>query len=102
MPPGRFGVLDVDSCGLVHEFREKPSTEVGWINGGFMVLSPKVLDYIEGDDTTFEKEPLANLAAERQLGVHLHTGFWQAMDTLRDKRYLEELWSSGAAPWKSW
>jgi glucose-1-phosphate cytidylyltransferase len=101
-PPGRFGVLDVDANGLVTSFREKPQTEGGWINGGFMVLSPKVLDYIAGDDSPFESEPLSNLAGANQLGVYHHTGFWQAMDTLRDKRHLEELWDTGTAPWKTW
>jgi glucose-1-phosphate cytidylyltransferase len=101
-PPGRFGALDIDADGRVRRFREKPQDEGGWINGGFMVLSPRVLDYIDGDATIFENEPLSNLARERQLAVYRHTGFWQAMDTLRDKRRLEELWSSGNAPWKSW
>jgi glucose-1-phosphate cytidylyltransferase len=86
----------------VHSFREKPAADGGCINGGFMVLSPKVLDYIDGDDTPFESEPLSRLAADGQLGVYRHTGFWHPMDTLRDKRYLDELWSSGAAPWRSW
>lgn len=101
-PPGRFGILDVGPSGLVRSFREKPQTEGGWINGGFMVLSPQVLDYIEGDGTPFESEPLTNLASENQLTVHRHTGFWHAMDTQRDKRHLEDLWSSGIAPWKTW
>jgi glucose-1-phosphate cytidylyltransferase len=101
-PPGRYGVLDIDAAGLVRSFREKPEADGNWINGGFMVLSPKVLEYIEGDDTPFEREPLTNLAHDGQLGVYRHTGFWHAMDTLRDKRYLEELWGSGNAPWKTW
>jgi glucose-1-phosphate cytidylyltransferase len=101
-PPGRFGVLDIERDGLVRSFREKPQSEGGWINGGFMVLSPRVLDYIDGDATPFESAPLSNLARDGQLGVYRHTGFWQAMDTLRDKRQLEELWSTGTAPWKSW
>jgi glucose-1-phosphate cytidylyltransferase len=101
-PPGRFGVLDIDAAGRVGSFREKPQAEGGWINGGFMVLSPKVLDYIADDATPFESEPLSNLARDGQLGVYRHTGFWQAMDTLRDKRHLEELWGGGAAPWKTW
>ena len=95
-------MLDIDDEDLVTSFREKPQTDGGWINGGFMVLSPKVLDYIAGDATPFESEPLANLAGDNQLGVYRHTGFWHAMDTLRDKRHLEELWSTGNAPWKSW
>jgi glucose-1-phosphate cytidylyltransferase len=101
-PPGRFGVLDVNPGGLVRSFREKPVTDGGWINGGFMVLSPKVIDYIAGDATPFESAPLADLARDNQLGVYRHTGFWHAMDTLRDKRHLEELWMSGTAPWKTW
>jgi glucose-1-phosphate cytidylyltransferase len=101
-PPGRFGVLDIDGDGRVNSFREKPQAEGGWINGGFMLLSPKVLDYVAGDATPFESEPLSNLARDGQLGVYRHAGFWQAMDTLRDKRQLEDLWSSGKAPWKTW
>jgi glucose-1-phosphate cytidylyltransferase len=101
-PPGRFGVLDIADGDRVNSFREKPQAEGGWINGGFMVLSPKVLDYIAGDRIPFESEPLSNLAADGQLGVYRHTGFWHAMDTLRDKRQLEELWGSGKAPWKTW
>jgi glucose-1-phosphate cytidylyltransferase len=101
-PPGRFGVLDIDARGRVRSFREKPDTDGTWINGGFMVLSPRVLDYIDGDATPFEREPLANLARDGELGVYRHTGFWHAMDTLRDKRHLEELWSSGKAPWMMW
>ena len=88
------------SC--VTGFMEKPVGDGGWINGGFFVLSPKVGDYIEGDSTVWEREPLEQLAAERQLSVYFHNGFWQPMDTLRDKRYLEELWEQGRAPWKSW
>ena len=101
-PPGRFGVLEVDPGGLVRSFREKPVADGAWINGGFMVLSPKVLDYIANEATPFESEPLAHLARDNQLGVYRHTGFWHPMDTLRDKRHLEDLWSSGTAPWKSW
>jgi glucose-1-phosphate cytidylyltransferase len=101
-PAGRFGVLDIAGDGRVTSFREKPQAEGGWINGGFMVLSPKVLDYIAGDATPFESEPLSNLAGDGQLGVYRHTGFWHAMDTLRDKRQLEELWAGGNAPWKTW
>jgi glucose-1-phosphate cytidylyltransferase len=101
-PPGRFGVLDIGQDGRIHSFREKPEENGNWINGGFMVLEPEVLDYIDGDATPFESEPLAKLAADGQLGCYRHTGFWQPMDTLRDKRHLEELWLSGAAPWKVW
>jgi glucose-1-phosphate cytidylyltransferase len=102
-PPGRFGILDIDPGGLVRNFREKPDGDGGnWINGGFMVLSLKVLDYIEGDHTTFENEPLIGLSSDNELAVYRHTGFWHAMDTLRDKRHLDELWHSGRAPWKIW
>lgn len=100
-PPGRFGALELHGD-TVARFTEKPLGDGGWINGGFFVLSPKVLDYIEGDSTTWEHEPLERLAAEGQLRAWQHRGFWQAMDTLRDKQYLEELWYSGRAPWKKW
>ena len=100
-PLGRFGSLEIDGT-RVREFVEKPVGDGGWINGGFFVLSPKVLDYIEGDQTRWEQEPLMRLAAEGQLSAYPHTGFWHPMDTLRDKNYLEELWASGAAPWKVW
>jgi glucose-1-phosphate cytidylyltransferase len=83
-------------------FQEKPSGDGAWINGGFFVLSPRVLDYIEGDGTLWEREPMERLAREGQMAVYVHTGFWQPMDTLRDKNYLEELWASGKAPWKTW
>lgn len=101
-PPGRFGALIVNESKVVR-FREKPEGDGGWINGGFFVLSPKVLEYLEeGDATIWERQPLERLAAENQLSVYLHTGFWQPMDTLRDKNHLEELWASNAAPWKVW
>ncbi len=100
-PPGRFGSLRYDG-NQVLGFQEKPQGDGGWINGGFFVLSPKVGDYIEGDDTVWEREPMEQLAAEGQLSVHFHEGFWQPMDTLRDKRQLEDLWASGVAPWKIW
>lgn len=100
-PPGRFGAL-VLSEGKVSRFQEKPQGDGAWINGGFFVLSPKVLDYIDGDDTAWEKEPMDRLAREGQLSAYLHHGFWQPMDTLRDKSHLEELWASGKAPWKVW
>jgi glucose-1-phosphate cytidylyltransferase len=83
-------------------FQEKPAGEGGWVNAGFFVLSPAVGSYIEGDMTVWEQEPLQRLAADNELGVHFHRGFWQAMDTLRDKLHLEELWASGRAPWKKW
>ena len=100
-PPGRFGALKLEG-GNVLRFNEKPRGDGARINGGFFVLSPKVLDYIDGDQTSWEKEPLQNLAAGGQLAAYEHDGFWQPMDTLRDKSLLEELWSSGAAPWKLW
>jgi glucose-1-phosphate cytidylyltransferase len=100
-PPGRFGGLDLEQH-RVSSFREKPLGDGNWINGGFFVLSPKVLDYIEGDASHWELKPLERLAAEGQLAAYRHTGFWQPMDTLRDKNQLEELWSSGRAPWKIW
>ena len=100
-PPGRFGSLRFEGD-KVTGFQEKPVGDGGWINGGFFVCSPKVGDYIEGDKTVWEREPMEQLAAEGQLGVHFHHGFWQPMDTLRDRRQLEELWASGKAPWKIW
>jgi glucose-1-phosphate cytidylyltransferase len=100
-PPGRFGALVVDGTRVLG-FQEKPVGDGGWINGGFFVLSPKIGDYIEGDSVVWEREPLERLASEGQLSVYHHNGFWQPMDTLRDKRHLEALWDSGKAPWKTW
>lgn len=100
-PPGRFGAVDIVD-GQVHAFTEKPQGDGGMINGGFFVLSPKVLDYIAEDATIWEQEPLKRLAAEGQLMAFPHEGFWQPMDTLRDKINLESLWDAGAAPWKTW
>ncbi len=100
-PPGRFGALRFEGDRALG-FQEKPVGDGGWINGGFFVCSPKVGDYIEGDSTVWEREPLERLASEGQLGVHFHGGFWQPMDTLRDRRHLEDLWASGKAPWKVW
>lgn len=100
-PPGRFGALTVNDT-LIDHFEEKPVGDGSWINGGFFVLSPKVLDYVADDTTVWEQEPLKRLARERQLHAFFHDGFWQPMDTLRDKRVLEQLWESGNAPWKSW
>lgn len=100
-PPGRFGVLDVSGDRVQH-IKEKPRGDGGWINGGFFVLAPRALDLIEGDDTIWESGPLETLAATDQLRAYLHHGFWQPMDTLRDKNYLEELWAGGKAPWKVW
>ncbi len=99
-PPGRFGALNLEGQ-RVSSFQEKPQGDGGWINGGFFVLSPKVIDYIEGDATTWEKKPMERLAQEGQLNAYFHDGFWQPMDTLRDKIHLEELWQSGKAPWKT-
>lgn len=100
-PPGRFGAIRYDGDSVLG-FQEKPQGDGGWINGGFFVVSPKVGTYIAGDDTVWEREPMERLAAEGQLGVHFHKGFWQPMDTLRDRRQLEELWAAGKAPWKVW
>lgn len=100
-PPGRFGSLLMEGDKITG-FKEKPQGDGGWINGGFFVLSPKVIDYIEGDDTIWEKHPLERLAEEDQLSSFNHDGFWHPMDTLRDKNYLEELWESDKAPWKTW
>ena len=100
-PPGRFGALGIDS-GRVTGFQEKPVGDGGWINGGFFVLNTAVFDFIEGDSTIWEREPLEGITREGQLGVYLHEGFWQAMDTLRDKTQLEDLWNSGSPPWKAW
>lgn len=100
-PPGRFGTLSLDKDSVI-AFKEKPESESDWINGGFFVLSPKVIDLIEGDTTFWEREPLEKLAADRQLKTFFHHGFWQPMDTLRDKNYLQALWDSGKAPWKKW
>ncbi len=100
-PIGRFGALDVDGS-RVKSFQEKPPGDGMWINGGFFVMSPKVLDLIEGDHSVLEREMLETLARTGQLSAHLHRGFWQPLDTLRDRMYLEELWKSGEAPWKKW
>ena len=99
--PGRFGALDIRNKRVMN-FKEKPKGDGAMINGGFFVLSPKVFSYIEGDGTIWEQEPLIGLAADGELMAFEHRGFWQPMDTLRDKHLLEELWSSGRAPWKSW
>ncbi|MCV3243696.1 glucose-1-phosphate cytidylyltransferase [Mesorhizobium sp. ZC-5] len=100
--PGRFGILDLDDRGSVSRFHEKPDNEMGWINGGFFVLEPSVLDYIEGDETVWERSPLERLAADGELTAFRHTGFWRPMDTLRDQRELETMWNGGNAPWKIW
>lgn len=100
-PPARFGHLVLDGS-QVAQFTEKPQTSEGWINGAFFVLEPGIFDYIDGDDTQWEREPLERLAADGQLMAYCHTSFWQCMDTLRDKRLLESLWQTGNAPWKLW
>ncbi len=98
----RFGVLDIDSEDAVREFREKTAQDGSYINGGFMVLQPEIFDLIEGDSTVFEKYPLETAAKSGQLSAYKHDGFWQCMDTLRDKQLLEKLWADGTAPWKRW
>jgi glucose-1-phosphate cytidylyltransferase len=100
-PPGRWGIMEL-ADNQVSAFREKVTSETDWINAGFFVLSPKVIDRIAGDATSWEREPLESLAADGQLSAFKHIGFWQPMDTLRDKVHLEELWRAGKAPWKVW
>ncbi|MGA8731556.1 MAG: glucose-1-phosphate cytidylyltransferase [Terracidiphilus sp.] len=100
-PPARFGGLDIEGT-AIREFQEKPKGEGGWINGGFFVLSPEVINEIHDERWMFEREPIQSLTAKRQVEAFFHTGFWQPMDTLRDKQRLEELWASGRAPWKTW
>ena len=100
-PPGRFGAIRYEGQKVLG-FQEKPQGDGGWINGGFFVCSPKVGEFIEGDSTVWEREPMERLAAMGKLGVYFHKGFWQPMDTLRDKRHLEDLWEAGTAPWKVW
>ena len=100
-PPGRFGAL-VLKGERVTSFQEKPKGDGGWVNGGFFVLSPRAIDHIDGDATVWEREPLETMARDSQLAAYFHKGFWQPMDTLRDKNHLEELWASGRAPWKMW
>jgi glucose-1-phosphate cytidylyltransferase len=100
-PPARYGHLEIDGDRIT-EFSEKPQASEGWINGAFFVMEPEIADYIDGDDTLFEREPLERLAAEGQLMAYKHTDFWACMDTVRDKVMLERLWESGDAPWKIW
>ena len=101
-PGGRYGKLDICENGLINAFEEKAIEDGGWVNGGFMVLENDVLNYIAGDSTIFEREPLETLVAEQQLAAYKHSGFWQCMDTLRDKEKLEKLWAEKQAPWKVW
>jgi glucose-1-phosphate cytidylyltransferase len=101
-PPGRFGLANINALNQVVSFIEKPIGDGAWINGGFFVLEPNVLDYIEGDQTIWERDPMETLAAQNQLMAYKHYGFWRPMDSLRDKNVLEELWSSHRAPWKVW
>lgn len=101
-PPGRYGALKLDDAGNVKHFQEKPDGDNSWINGGFFILSPKVIDRIEDEMTSWEDKPLATLAADNQLAAYKHYGFWQPMDTLREKDLLNKLWAEGRAPWKVW
>ena len=100
-PVGRFGLLDLDGDRVTH-FEEKTESIREWINGGFMILNPKVLDYIDGDETAFENGPLQKLSQDGELMAYRHSGFWHCMDNIRDKQTLEKLWDSGEAPWKIW
>lgn len=101
-PPGRYGALEIDPKGRVNGFHEKPHGDGSWINGGFFVLEPSVIDRIDGDDTIWERAPLESLARDGQLSAYNHNGFWQPMDTLREKNLLEQLWSTNKAPWRTW
>ena len=101
-PPARWGALDIDEGDRIGGFMEKPEGDGGWVNGGFFVASPDVGDLIDGDDTVWEQEPLTRMAAQGRLAAYKHTGFWYAMDTLRDKLHLEELWQSPNPPWRTW
>ena len=101
-PGGRFGILDIQNDGTITNFKEKKKEDGGWINAGFMVLNPEIFDYIEGDSTVFEKQPLETVAAEGQLKAYMHHGFWKCMDTQRDREKLEEMIASGEAPWMVW
>lgn len=101
-PEGRFGALEIDENKQVHQFREKPKGDGSWINGGFFVCEPQVLDYIEGDATIFERQPLENLANDGEIFTYQHTGFWKCMDTLRDKNQLNDYWDTKSAKWKVW
>ena len=100
-PPGRFGAIKTDKNKIIG-FQEKPEGDGGWVNGGFFILSPKVIDYIADETTVWEASPMENLAENGELSAYFHHGFWQPMDTLREKKYLEDLWKSGKAPWRTW
>lgn len=100
-PPGRFGALVIQDDKIT-KFQEKPPGDSNWINGGFFVCEPEIIDYIEGDKTIFEHEPLERLSSQRELAAYKHRGFWHPIDTLRDKNYLNQLWENGNAPWKTW
>jgi len=100
-PPGRFGALGLNGSDI-HSFEEKPQGDGSWINGGFFVMSPDVINYIDDDKTIWERQPMERLASENEFNAYFHKGFWQPMDTLRDKNFLEELWEAGKAPWKIW
>ncbi|HBW35507.1 glucose-1-phosphate cytidylyltransferase [Desulfosporosinus sp. BICA1-9] len=101
-PGGRFGMLDIDASEGINSFKEKSKEDGGWINGGFMILNPEIMDYIDGDSCVFERYPLETVASEGQLKAFRHHGFWQCMDTMRDRELLESLWAKGQAPWKVW
>lgn len=101
-PPGRFGLANINTNNEVLSFTEKPVGDGSWINGGFFVLEPQIFNYIDGDQTIWEREPMESLASQNQLMAYKHYGFWRPMDTLRDKNILENLWDSGQAPWKTW
>lgn len=101
-PPSKYGLITFEDSLEIQSFDEKPHGEGGWINGGFFVLSPKVIDYIDDDKTMWEHAPMRNLVNDKQFSAYLHKGFWHAMDTLRDRNRLEEMWATGNAPWKIW
>ena len=101
-PRGRFGAVEIAEDGRVMNFREKTRENEGWVNAGYMVLEPRVMNYIEGDDTVFEQYPLEECARRGELNAYRHRGFWQCMDTMREKEALEKLWDAGEAPWKVW
>ena len=100
-PPSRFGVISLSGT-KVQNFHEKPAGDEAWVSGGFFVLSPRIFDYLDGDETVWEQEPMQKIAASNLMSVYFHEGFWQPMDTLRDKQLLEKLWETGTAAWKTW